>query len=286
MLRKLAAVGTAAGLAVALVLVSPVAAAPKSGGGKGGGGGGSGSSGSTSTVQFRLPVQATVEVDPNSWCDNQGPHITLNTTSMFGGFATRIQFSKNKKDAWHDPVTGESVAELTLSTGEATSSLPKQPPLGGAGGNPFIYIQPDAEVEDYYYIGRCVQDGKIGQLNHGRWSVDTSALATSTMNVQALECSNKGSHLTISTDTTADAPGGNIVLSNSDLGLNPQHIANVAATFGFALGEGLKVRKGGGVSGVGGNPYISSEFGSYEDGVFSAFTGTFNNYGGKRCNKI
>ncbi|MBK5305959.1 MAG: hypothetical protein JJD92_04645 [Frankiaceae bacterium] len=272
--------------ATAVTLMLPLAGTASAGKPVSGGGGG-GSTGKSYTTSFQLPVKANVAVGEDSWCDNSGPHITLYTDNMFDGLAANVLFSKNKNDAWHNPAEGESFAALGLSTGTATAGLPKQPPLGGVGGNPFIYIQPDASVEDYYYIGRCVQDGKIGHLNHGRWSVDTNVLATLALSLQALDCSNKGSSLSLGTETSADAPTGNIVMSNSDMGLNPQHIASVAGAFGFALGQGLKIKKGGGVNGVGGNPYIATQLGTVDSlGVFSADASTFNNFGGVRCNKI
>jgi hypothetical protein len=289
----------AAAVALAVPMMTPANAAK--GGGAGGGSGGA-TGGTSVTSQFAVPVHLTGWVTDASWCDNKGPHIYINTGALYGGFSTELTFMNNLNDKSTLEVVGAQSLTV-LGEGEGwTEAAWKQPSRGGAGGNPFIYIDPDdtdGTLSDAIYIGRCVQDGKIGQLNHGHWSVDTSTLATSVLSAQALECSNKGSSLTIGTDTNADAVTGRLVFSNSDLGLNPQHISptEVTAAWGFNNGLPLSVRKGGGATGAGGNPLVTSEYGTTQhdadgnevliDGkpVFTGFSPSTKQDLG-RCNKI
>jgi hypothetical protein len=185
-------------------------------------------------------------------------------------------------------VEGDSTAGFELSDGAETGTIWKQPSKGGVGGNPFIYLDPDGDGPQLpQYIGRCVQDGKIGNFNHGKFSVDKEALATSVFSAQAIECSNKGSHISISSDTSADGGQGHLLLTNQYKG-EESVLTNkdIAASWAFGLGGPLQVRKGGGVNGVGGNPYIAVSYGSGEgDALEAAHVASFTAFG-KRCNKL
>lgn len=239
----------------------------------------------TTHISFTVPGHAEVFVTEDSWCDNAGPHITLSSTVNLGGFAVRLLFKNNVKGTHQIAVVGAATLNL-VDANSTTPQIAKQPPLGGVGGNPFIYYRGPDGV--YHYIGRCVQDGKIGQLNHGRWSADFSVAAFSDATVQAVSCSNKGSSLTLGTYSETGNVDGTLVFSNSDLGLNPQHIndSEIAASWGFTLANGLKIRKGGGLNGPGGNPLVSSLYGSLDaQGLFTALANTTDVDHG-RCNKL
>jgi hypothetical protein len=238
----------------------------------------------TVSKTFTVPGHSDVLVTSDSWCDNTGPHITLSSTVNLGGFSIELTFKNNVRGTHRILVVGAATLRLV----DANSTNPqiwKQPPLGGAGGNPFIYYRDPAGA--YWYLGRCVQDGKIGQLNHGRFSADFSVDAFSNATVQAINCSNKGSLLSVGTDSGTGDVSGRLVFSNSDLGLNPQHINDleISASFGILLAAGTRIRKGGGVNGPGGNPLVSSQYGRGADvASFLAFANTNTDHG--RCNKL
>jgi hypothetical protein len=215
-------------------------------------------------VSFTLPVTITGWVTENSWCDNKGPHIEINTSALYGGYTNQFTFMNNLNDKSTLEKVGEANADA-LDGDVWTDAVPKQPSRGGAGGNPFVYIDPegDTDLSNAIYIGRCVQDGKIGQFNHGRWSVQTTTPGTQTLSLSGLECSNRTSNLSLTSETSANAVSGYLVFTNSWWGLNPQHIApsDVAASWPFTNGLPLSVRKGGGATGAGGNPLVTSEAG-------------------------
>jgi hypothetical protein len=238
------------------------------------------------TTTFSVPGHAEVNVTEDSWCDNTGPHITLSSTVNIGGYSLLMTFQNNVKGTHKYQTVGVATLELVNAT---DPSLPpqiwKQPPLGGVGGNPFIYYQDPNGAN--YYIGRCVQDGKIGQFNHGRWSSDFSVGAFSNGSVTALGCSNKGSSLNVSANSGTGGVTGHLVFSNSDLGLNPQHIndTDVLANFAFSLADGQSVPKSGHLGGPGGNPLVGTDFGTGADvNSFSVFSNTHADHG--RCNKL
>jgi hypothetical protein len=262
-------VGVATGVAVlglSIVVVAPAQATP-----------------GTASASFVVSGHADVNVTEDSWCDNAGPHITLAHTIAIGGGALQLTFKNNVKGTHTVQVVGAVTLSLLDTSGDSTPQIAKQPPLGGVGGNPFIYYRSPDGVN--HYIGRCVQDGKIGHLNHGRWSSDFGVNGFSTSTVQAVSCSNKGSSLNIGHTASTDGVDGTLVFSNSDLGLNPQHIndTDVAASWTFSL-AGSQIRKGqhNGVPGPGGNPLVSTATGPTVGGV--TVFGAPTDHG--RCNKL
>jgi len=237
-------------------------------------------------VSFTVPAHVDVSVSDDSWCDNKGPHITLNSTANVGGFAMELTFKNSVKGQKTLQTVGVGTLTLVSATGNTNPQIWKQPPLGGAGGNPFMYYQDPTGAN--FYIGRCVQDGKIGHLNHGRWSADFTVAGWSDAVVQAVSCSNKSSSLTIGTDSGTGGADGKLIFSNSDLGLNPQHIndSDVNASFTFSLINGNRIPKQGNLGGPGGNPLVNANFGT---GTDVATFQPFDQNGGTdlgRCNKL
>jgi hypothetical protein len=239
----------------------------------------------TVTENFAVPGHATVDVvSDQSWCDNTGPHITLSSSVSLGGFSVELTFKNNVKGTHTYQTVGQAELTLVSNTGSSSPQINKQPPLGGVGGNPWIYYQDPAGTN--FFIGRCVQNGKIG-VTHGHFATNFDVAAFSTLTLTTLSCSNKGSSLTIGSDNGTGDVNGKIVFANSDLGLNPQHIndSDVGASWGFNLFGAQHIKKGGNAGGPGGNPLVGSDVGSGADaGSFVAFGGTHQDYG--RCNQI
>jgi len=239
----------------------------------------------TVTAHFTVPGHATVDVlSDQSWCDNTGPHITLSSSVSLGGFSLRTTFQNNVKGTHTYQTVGQAELNLVSNTGSSSPQINKQPPLGGVGGNPWIYyMDPNGNG---FYIGRCVQNGKIGVTN-GHFSTNFDVGAFSTLVITQLSCSNKGSSLAVGSDNGTGDVNGALVFSNSDLGLNPQHINDsaVGVSWGFNLFGAQHIKKGGNVGGPGGNPLVGTDVGDGPDiSSFVAFGGTHHDYG--RCNQI
>ncbi len=94
-------------------------------------------------------------------CDNSpGPYITIEGGLRLGGLGTRMTFSNNVKGT--HTYTDDAHVDLTVVPADGNNiTIPKQPVLGGVGGNPFIWIQLEDgnghAVTDEVYLGRCVQ---------------------------------------------------------------------------------------------------------------------------------
>ncbi len=220
---------------------------------------------------YTVPGHARFELT-EAWCDNTGPHITISSElDILGDQGARITFKNNAKGTKSLTVTGEVTLDV-FDTDLSTEGIAKQPPLGGVGGNPFIYFHP--EGGGYYYLGRCVQDGKIGAgLNTGPFAEDLDISAFSDLFIQSLQCTSRGSKLNVTSDSGTGDVNGWIVFANNDLGRNPPHINDdeIAASAELTLLQGLSnIRRGWGVGGTGGNPLIELATGTLsEAGIFT-----------------
>jgi hypothetical protein len=95
-----------------------------------------------------------------SGCDNNpGPTITFDAGFSLSGINARIIFRNNEKGT-HEAIVESSTIAQVVQDGTAFS-FPKQPVLGGVGGNPWIWTQftdgNSVALSDEILIGRCVQ---------------------------------------------------------------------------------------------------------------------------------
>src|SRR5439155_831982 len=114
------------------------------------------------TVSADVPMPVAVHVDASSsGCDNSpGPTITLSGELPLAGLGVQMTFQNNVKGTHQHIETTTSTAVL-IPAGESIE-FAKQPPLGGVGGNPWIYLEflsaNGEPVSDNFLLGRCVQD--------------------------------------------------------------------------------------------------------------------------------
>lgn len=111
---------------------------------------------------FVIPSLAVAHVMGGS-CGNQGSSISLSGELLLSGLNAKLLFQNND-----NPVGGPHRAEspttvsIVLIPAGTTITFPKSPALGGAGGNPWIFLEfLDANgnpVSSEFLLGRCVQD--------------------------------------------------------------------------------------------------------------------------------
>ena len=110
-------------------------------------------------ASFVIAALATATVEGGT-CSNHGSTITLSGELSLSGVNAVLIFRNNVKGPHeHDePVT----ASVVLVPPGMTIQFPKQPSLGGVGGNPWIYLVfTDVRgnpISDRFLLGRCVQD--------------------------------------------------------------------------------------------------------------------------------
>lgn len=219
---------------------------------------------------WTIPADLTVEFSGVT-CDNTGSSVDLYGVLVTGGAQARVAFRNNMKGT-HELVLLSEVT-LEIVPGGGSVSIPKQPARGGVGGNPHISFQAaDIGTElapgfvpfgERTYLGRCVQDFRQGLQQPIELSGQLIAM------VQAVQCSGKGSDLTIDLEAYSGGVVGTLFFDNNYNSV--VHEATVDATARVMLSPSqFTMRKGWGVGGAGGNPHVFLQFLDDENEPLSA----------------
>jgi len=207
---------------------------------------------------FIMPAKVHAAVGFSDCSNSPGPQITIDGTISLGGLNVELIFRNNVKGT-HTYVD-ESTSEVVAVPEGGTLTIPKQPPLGGVGGNPFIWIQfldgDGNALSEEIYLGRCVQGSK-------NVDSDLGALADALVDFSALDCSNNtGPWITVE-GATSFPKGANaqLIFRNNDNPVGGPHEAIRSATVSIIpAGLTLTFPKQPVLGGVGGNPLIYTRF--------------------------
>src|SRR5437667_237038 len=116
----------------------------------------------TVSATFETPVNVQTSVSTSGCSNSPGPTITLQGALSLGGVGVKLLFENNVIGTHTHTV--ESTASATVIPQGQSIQIPKQPVLGGVGGNPWIFLQfTDGKgnvVSDSFLLGRCVQLSK------------------------------------------------------------------------------------------------------------------------------
>src|SRR6266699_4456778 len=166
---------------------------------------------STVSTAFEMPVNIQTSMSTSGCSNSPGPTITLQGALSLGGMGVKLLFENNVIGTHTHTV--ESTASATVIPEGQTVQIPKQPVLGGVGGNPFIWVQfvnaNNNPLTDPVFLGRCVQ----GLFNTAS---DFSIPATATALVSADSCSNTGSDISLSGQIALTGIKANLIFANND----------------------------------------------------------------------
>jgi hypothetical protein len=245
---------------------------------------------SSAHASFKVPYTISSSITPESYCDNTGPHLTFSSVLTLGDHGAQVSLTQNVNHQW---VTTGALS-LSLFDLDPTHTgdpyIAKQPPLGGVGGNAFMYFRDTAGVD--HYLGRCVQDFGPGHDNgKGPFTNKGDADGYSDIVTKAIECSNRGTSLDLETTSGTDDFDGMLVLTNNFLALNGRtpHIndTDIAAKITLTLAKGPLVRKSPHFDGAGGNPKVTVQTGLLsKTAPFFTADSTPPAVDGVRCNKL
>jgi hypothetical protein len=209
----------------------------------------------TTTVTESISVPVRLDGDLDIDCSNSpGPTITLSGDLSFGGIDAVAIFRNNAKGT-HEYTAATSLSGALLPAGH-TISIPKQPSRGGAGGNPFIWIQfldgdGDALTGEIY-LGRCVQG-----LNHFDLARTLAMAAVATVDAQIDCANNPGPFITFRGGMSLSGLAARIIFRNNDNPVGGPHRAEaVVERTLVAAGTTITFPKQPSLGGVGGNPWI------------------------------
>jgi hypothetical protein len=141
---------------------------------------------------------------------------------------------------------------------QGTYTTPKSPNDMGAGGNPYIWFQPNGS-DNSILLGRC-NEASSKQLIKKATLKNLVALS-SLANVGASGCSNStGPNITVG-KSDKGSTRGRVWFSNQN-SVDPAHRTAGTDAYGdFGMDMAAQVSKGGANGGVTGNPYIKFAFG-------------------------
>ena len=108
-------------------------------------------------LDFDLPTGARMNVVGGECSNSPGPYITLDGELKLGGLGAKLILTNNAK--FTHAASADVVIDIVLIEDGKSITFHKQPPLGGAGGNPWIYVQFCDGRGDAYgspiLVGRC-----------------------------------------------------------------------------------------------------------------------------------
>ena len=206
-----------------------------------------------------LPASVTASLAAEECSNNPGPRITLEGFTAVGGFGVAMRFTNNMKGT-HE-AGAENNVSLAVTPVDEPISIPKQPVLGGTGGNPFIWVQfTDAAgraTSEEIYIGRCVQGERYGFTR----ALNTSAAATVQFAVESCENS-PGPFITLGGGVALGGLGARIIFRNNDNPVGGPHENGETVREVTLIGAGSShtIPKQPVLGGVGGNPWIFAGF--------------------------
>ena len=205
------------------------------------------------SANFAMPVHVNAIVDESGCMNHPGPQITMGGEIKLGGLKARVIFSNNRKGT-HQVVVVSKFDVNLLIAGQSIE-IPKQPVLGGVGGNPYIYLKfhdgKGNDLSEEVLLGRCVQGMNV--------TADLLQEALAHANVHSEGCSNnKGPFVTLDGDLVLGGLHARFIFRNNVKGT---HTAEDSRDVAIVL-EGSKIvlPKQPSRGGVGGNPLISIQF--------------------------
>lgn len=108
-------------------------------------------------LDFDIPTGVTATVTSGGCENSGGPDITLSGELRLGGLCGQLILTNNAK--FTHATAADVVIDIVLIPAGQAIVFAKQPPLGGVGGNPYIYVQfldgLGIPYGDAIYVGRC-----------------------------------------------------------------------------------------------------------------------------------
>jgi hypothetical protein len=214
-----------------------------------------------------LPASLKVSAAASGCSNSPGPFISLSGELAVAGVDARITLKNNVKGT--HKASADSVADVVIATGEKVT-FAKQPPLGGAGGNPFVYIEflddNGRSISNKILLGRCNQGLSAA-------AIDFSLLASADVDVSTDSCANSpGPFVTLSGELRLSGLSARITLQNNERGTHTTEPKDVTVdVILIPEGESITFVKQPPLGGAGGNPIVcvdvNSSSASLGDGI-------------------
>ena len=212
--------------------------------------------GSDVKASVKLPASAHVTATADGCENNPGPYITLEGELKLGGLNGRLIFRNNEKGT-HETTVDAVVDMVILDEGESYT-FAKQPPRGGVGGNPWIYLQlldgSGRAMSDKVLLGRCNQGLSDKDFNFGM-------LANAFAHVETGDCDNSGGpFISLNGELRLGGLSARLIFQNNEKGTHTHETPVTVDIVIIPAGESITFAKQPPQGGVGGNPRIYFQF--------------------------
>jgi len=209
-------------------------------------------------IRATLPIATHVQAQATAdGCENNpGPYITLTGEVRMGGINGRLIF-RNNEQGTHERSDNVTVDVVILNEGEAIR-FAKQPPEGGVGGNPYIWIQfydgGWKALSAPTLLGRCVQGLKATSLDFGM-------LTKAQVRVTTGNCDNSGGpDVTLAGELRLGGINAKLIFTNNERGTHQRDEKTEVSIVILDAGQSITFAKQPPEGGVGGNPHIYFQF--------------------------
>ena len=216
-------------------------------------------------LEGSVPLAASLDVHATaSGCTNSGgPTITLGGTLSLHGIKADVILKNNYKGT-HTATERVNAIVQVLDAGH-TISIPKQPSLGGVGGNPHIYLQFYSDRGEplgaRQYLGRCSQGLSLAHL-------DFSMLSRLGADVLTGDCSSAGGpYVTLKGELGLHGIKARLTLTNNEKGTHKTDVPVDVDVILLKPGEKLVFHKSPHFGGAGGNPHMYLRLLDQKDGA-------------------
>jgi hypothetical protein len=208
------------------------------------------------TGQFNQQGHVSLRATASGCSNNPGPFITLDGELRLSGVNLRVILSNNERLTHY--TTADIAADVVLIPVGQSIKIAKQPPQGGVGGNPWIYLQfKNTDGSDYgspQLLGRCVQGLTAANLD---FPVPTKGKG----HAHSDGCSNSpGPYISLSGDLLLGGLNASIILTNN---AKYTHATSADVVVDVVLIPGdtpITFAKQPPLGGAGGNPIIWVQF--------------------------
>ena len=205
-------------------------------------------------LSYKMPVHVSCNVNESGCNNNPGPTITIDGAISLGGLTANLILQNNLKGT-HTTTLVEWATNISLVPLGAPIVIPKQPVLGGVGGNPYIYMQfydsKGNALTDETLLGRCVQGFTLG----GDFLNDVAA--STTVSSGGLNNS-PGPTITMSGELVLSGLKARLIFRNNPKGT---HTAETFTDVNIIVdGSKVTIPKSPHLGGAGGNPLVLIQF--------------------------
>ncbi|UCH83391.1 MAG: hypothetical protein JSW50_13175 [Candidatus Latescibacterota bacterium] len=219
-------------------------------------------------AKMDMAAHFAMEATTGGCYNSPGPYITLEGEIALGGLNGVLIF-RNNRQGTHEHEEDVVVSIVIVPEGE-TIRFAKQPPLGGAGGNPWISFQlldgRYRPLSDEILLGRCVQGLMMTEF-------DFSMASTATAGFTSGDCDNSGGpQITINGELSLGGLNGKLIFKNNAKGTHRRDEITEVSIVIVPEGETIEFPKQPPLGGAGGNPHI---FFAFTDGDGNPMSGEF-----------